>query len=453
MKFTLKNAAGDPISVRSLTLRKAGVKYFNLNHNVTTAATTNDESFTVTRDDASSEFFVAFRPIYDFDIRLETTFENRNYYYERKDVEFNKGKYYEVSVKMNMLHEIDLSKIESNFMAIDGDVLTGELANNVKISIADGATVTLSGANINGVDNTAYKWAGITCLGDATINLDGSNLVKGFHSDYPGIFVPAGKTLTIQGEGSLDASTNGHAAAIGGSKDAACGNIVIAGGTIIATGGAESAGIGCGPQFGCGDITISGGNVTATTESGPGIGGGGKYVDNKCGDIFISGGNIHATGTSGAGIGSQFEGRCGKITITGGTIVALSHSATGAPIGTGGEGSCGNILISGGDVETGYDYYFNLNCAAGIGNGYRGSHGTITITNGITRIKAIAGNDDASAWPIGDGSETEVGGLVTIGGAIVSGKDWDGTGISSDLVFDKSVAKTWLIYNPSKWTP
>ena len=56
--------------------------------------------------------------------------------------------------------------------------------------------------------------------------------------------VPEGSTLTIQGEGALDASSNGAGAGIGGGNGIACGNIVIAGGVITATGGTGAAGIG-----------------------------------------------------------------------------------------------------------------------------------------------------------------------------------------------------------------
>ena len=48
---------------------------------------------------------------------------------------------------------VDISTLSADFEAQDGDVLSGTLANNVKISIAAGATVTLSGARIN--DNDA----------------------------------------------------------------------------------------------------------------------------------------------------------------------------------------------------------------------------------------------------------------------------------------------------------
>ena len=62
--------------------------------------------------------------------------------------------------------EIPLSKVTSDYVAKDGDVLTGTLGKNVKISIADGATVTLKDATINGVNSDSYRWAGITCEGE-----------------------------------------------------------------------------------------------------------------------------------------------------------------------------------------------------------------------------------------------------------------------------------------------
>ena len=115
-----------------------------------------------------------------------------------------------------VIASIDLSKLTADYEAQDGDVLTGTLDGKkqpYKITIADGATVTLDGVTINGVSSSDVKWAGITCLGDATIILkDGSkNTVKGFYEDYPGIQAgPTGKTLVIKGEdqgtGSLDAS-------------------------------------------------------------------------------------------------------------------------------------------------------------------------------------------------------------------------------------------------------
>lgn len=186
---------------------------------------------------------------------------------------------------------INLSAVTANLTAQNGDVLTGTLGANVKISIADGATVTLNDVTINGDNSSSYYWAGINCEGDAVIVLTGNNTVKGFYQNQPGIHIAEGKTLTIRGDGSLTASSNGLGAGIGGGQYVACGNIVIEGGTINATGGDNAAAIGGGDGAACGNITITNG-VTAVTAikaetADNSIGAG--YAPGTCGTITIGG--------------------------------------------------------------------------------------------------------------------------------------------------------------------
>ena len=252
-----------------------------------------------------------------------------------------------------------LSTINANYTASDGETLTGTLASNVKISIADGATVALNNVNINGTNDSNYKWAGITCEGDATIILSGTNTVKGFYKFYPGIQAAAGKTLIIKSIGSLTASSNGNGAGIGGGIGVACGNIEIQGGTITATGGEYAAGIGGDFDATCGNITISGGTVTATGgKEAAGIGGGRRGTSgNSCGNILISGGTVTATGgEQAAGIGggrgnnSNNElSSCGTITITTGVTKVTATMGDGATnsIGAGYFGTCGTVTIGG----------------------------------------------------------------------------------------------------------
>ena len=156
------------------------------------------------------------------------------------------------------------------YVVQDGEVLTGTFGANDKISIADGATVTLNNVTVNGVNRDDYNWAGITCLGDCEIVLaeNSKNTVKGFYEDNPGIYVPVGNTLTISGTGSLDASSNGYGAGIGGGWGISCGSIVISGGTIVARGGAYAAGIGGGYEGTVGNITISGSDTKVTAIKG-----------------------------------------------------------------------------------------------------------------------------------------------------------------------------------------
>ena len=132
----------------------------------------------------------------------------------------------------------------------DGDVITGTLSDKVNIRIADNATVTIRNVTIQCKVDDAYDtknkldWAGLTCLGNATIILEGANTIYGFYIDNPGIFVPETCTLTIKGVGSLFAGSAAFGAGIGAGFNKPCGNIRIEGGTITARGGMGAAGIG-----------------------------------------------------------------------------------------------------------------------------------------------------------------------------------------------------------------
>ena len=252
---------------------------------------------------------------------------------------------------------VDLSMVVSNHTAQDGETLTGRLIRTVKISIADGAAVTLNNITINGYNSERCKWAGLTCEGNAAITLKGTNTVQGFHSDYSGIYVPEGKTLTIKGKGSLTALSGGrkddvYGAGIGACCFMPCGNIVIQRGTITATGGYNAAGIGGAQDAGCGDITITGGKITATGgNNGAGIGSGFR---GGCGNITITGGTTTAAGGYfAAGIGSGQKGSCGDITIndTVKKVTATRDNSAPNSVGAGYKGKCGKVIIDG--KETG----------------------------------------------------------------------------------------------------
>ena len=306
-------------------------------------------------------------------------------------------------------------------------ILTGTLAENYKISIADGVSVTLKDVTINGTHNYSYQWAGITCAGNATIILEGENTVKGFCQDYPGIFIAEGKTLVIKGAGKLEASSNNAAAGIGGGWAINCGNIEIQGGIITANGGGSSAGIGTGYNATCGTITISGGSVTAKGGvSGAGIGSGSAGSDGTatCGTITISGGSVDATGNNnGAGIGcggTGYDGTaiCGDILISGGTVDAKGACAG---IGSGGtrrgKSQCGNITISGGTVTATGDLG-----SAGIGSSLDNTSGTDTSKGG-----SICGN-----ITINGGTVTATGSSWSITGVGNKGAAAIGSGVLQD---------------------
>lgn len=242
---------------------------------------------------------------------------------------------------------VDLGTLQGDYEAQNNDVLTGVLSGDKKISIADGATITLRDANIT--LSSSAQYAGITPLGDAKIVLDGTNTVKGGNRNYPGIYVPAGKTLIIDGTGSLNASSHGCGCGIGGGFEKAAGNTVINGGTITATGGEFAAGIGSGQYGSCGNITITGGTITANGgDDAAGIGSG---DDGSCGNILITGGTVTANGRyTAAGIGSGYEATCGNITIadTVTQVTATKGKYSPNSIGAGDDGTCGTVTIEDG---------------------------------------------------------------------------------------------------------
>lgn len=293
------------------------------------------------------------------------------------------GKVYNVTRSI-----VDLATCSDSYAAQDGDYITKSGAGYFVgyVTIADGATVTLGGANIV-LDSSDKDHAAIHCLGDANIVLAGgtTNTVEALK--YAGIFVPESKTLTISGTGRLEATGTGGAG-IGGAYDVlsyqstSCGNIRITGGNITATGYDYCAGIGGGHKGSCGNISIEGGTIVATPTSFNGNGGA-------------------------AGIGSGWRGSCGNISITGGSVTATGsdyHNSEGAAgIGSGCGGSCGNITI-GSDV-TKIIATMSLGAVAPIGKGYSASScGTITI-DGLTTWTAGTATTHYS-WDVSNENKT-----------------------------------------------
>ena len=364
-----------------------------------------------------------------------------------------KNNIYPCNVKMH--RNVKLAELAGPFSALHGDVLQGILGGYYKISITDGAAVTLDNATINGEDNTSYPWAGLTCEGDATIILaDGTeNTVKGCDKRYPGILVPAGHKLIIQGgTGKLSAlaqyeeyySSYGGAG-IGGAYDSDCGDIEIQGGIIIAQGGHRGAGIG-GSGGGnsieithlCGAITISGGNVTAS--GGPSAAGIGGSENGTTGTITISGGTVKAYGgSSAAGIGSggdTYEGsrnsNCGNILIEGTASVEAHAGPRGAGIGSGWQAGCGSITIKGSANVTAYGgdaAWGGAGIGSGVGSLGQGC-GAISISTSGT-VTAMGGKDGAGIG-CGGSANARYGGCgditISAGTIIATGGDY-GAGI------------------------
>lgn len=419
VKFTITDKDGNDLNATKLTIEDTQNRILRDNWGSPAGADLDD--LVIEPASATNVIYAALSiwESYNGEGELFLTAEanGKTYVYGPKKVTFEHGKYYEVTVKMQEENPkaIYLWRKDVAFTAQDGDILIGEAMERYQISIADDATVTLRNVTINADGDYDYgAYAGITCLGDATITLEGTNYVCGFDEEYPGIYVPVGKTLTIEGSGKLTAESNGVGAGIGGAVDLSCGNIVINSGTIVAEGGNSCAAIGGGYEYEttsvtCGNITINGGDITATSGGDAAAIGSGSEHNASCGNITITGGTVRATnatgGYGGAGIGSGSHGHSGDILISGGTIIA-SGGKWCPGIGSCGKGSCGNI--------------------------------TITNANNQTSVTATKGND--GLYCIGNGEDSTCG-TITIGGMVYyNGSTWASTELKNTL---EATTFTW----------
>ena len=258
-------------------------------------------TYSVSRSAAAGPIYVAMQPVAtDKTISLVANDASNSYYKSVSGKELAANNMYPINVTMTQEgNVIDLSELAADCTAQNGDMLTGKLGNNYQVSIAAGATVTLNGASINydSYPVLSGAFAGITCLGNATLIISGTDYVKGLNSGYPGIFVPSGSTLTITGSGTLYALGDEYGAGIGSGrsdvtavKDA--GNIVIQGGRISSVGGYGAAGIGSGAgaqdnPSSCGNITIKSSVTDVDATAGTGAESIGRGDHSNCDTIII----------------------------------------------------------------------------------------------------------------------------------------------------------------------
>lgn len=280
---------------------------------------------------------------------------------------------------------INLSELTEDYIAQDGDVLTGTTGYSVRIA-AD-ATITLSNVTI-----TNWRNSPIQCLGNATINIeDGTvNTLKESDEDSesyarPALaFGPSGTTLTINGNtGRLNAIGGMFSPGIGcRASSGAYGGLIINGGiiSVYGNGASYTHGIGAtdinnhGPS--CGDITINGGTISASGSYGVGIGAGGA---SWCGAISINGGTItsHATGSIAIG------GNCSKVMIYGGEINASTN--TGVGIGS------SVVYIDGGTIVASASDWEGVGISGDKGVLIRSSITSLTASKGPYGANAIRG--------------------------------------------------------------
>ena len=268
-------------------------------------------------------------------------------------------------------------------------------------------------------------------------------LSDGCTLDVKGLYVPAGKTLTIYGQTGDTGKIYSHpggGAAIGGYSGHDNGNIVIHGGTIEATGADNCAAIGTNDSRTGGSITIYGGTITAQGGTdGAGIGGGENCSG---GTITIYGGTITANSNPSedpAGIGGGYKGAGGTITIWGGTITTCSRD--GAGIGGGDNSPGGNITIHGGTITCNYK---GNGQGARIGGGSDAGGGTIVIDGGVISANGNEsyGGGIGGGWHSATASITLGWTAASEGGISIKTSSFNGT---------VTLAQPFGIYMDNEW--
>ena len=281
---------------------------------------------------------------------------------------------------------INLSELTEDYIAQDGDVLTG--TTSYSIQIAADATITLSNVTI-----TNWRKSPIQCLGNATINIeDGSvNSLRDSDEDSnsygrPALaFGPSGTTLTINGNTGRLIAIGGRLSSAIGCRDnrVAYGGLIINGGVISAHGNSSyTSGIGAvgaddSHGSSCGDITINGGTINVAASDGIGIGAEGS---NSCGAITINGGTITSSAVRSTAIG----GNCSKVVINGGDINASTTTCVGI-------GSSGVVYIEGGTIVASASDWEGVGISGDKGVLIRSSITSLTASKGPYGANAIQG--------------------------------------------------------------
>ena len=327
----------------------------------TTPSTENYAMFTVeTIPDSSNDYKV--------DQAIENM-DNHNFLFTGHKLENGKSlsdysvpaNLIDASVNMDLSNgSITISKINDVICLEQNGQMQVMLPNKENISISQSSeqtenTITVEG-NVDGSQPIILENLNISCEHPIVVE-EGADVNLIFHNnnsltatncqkstDYPAIEVPGGATVTLSGDGSLNATANGYAAAIGtkgyyrDGKDHSDGNkssgtVQIEDSLNVKAHSAYGAGIGGGAingssceqhAFDNGTVIIKGSAVVealGSTEGGysAGIGGGGCYTS-TCAAVGGNGGdvqileNAHVTavckGSLGAGIGGG--GGCGK---------------------------------------------------------------------------------------------------------------------------------------------
>lgn len=222
----------------------------------------------------------------------------------------------------------EIEKTEKIYIKQDKDTTS----NTIKVGMTRGATassslnptIVLQGINVQTQGKSIF-YLNEHC--SATLELEGDNVM--YSPLFGGVAESTVRamptcTLTIQGDGTLTATSDGNAG-IGN-----VGHLVINNGTIIANGGSGGAGIGGADNVSGIDVTINGGKVIATGDGNAAGIGGGAGNNGTAGTFTMNGGTVIAKSkNNGKGIGGGGKSTSddmNKITINGGSVCATMYS-------------------------------------------------------------------------------------------------------------------------------
>ena len=247
-----------------------------------------------------------------------------------------------------------------------------------------------------------------------------------------GVSVVDSSNITISGGTVFAQSPDGAGIGDGQNNDGSAIVIAISGGTVEAV-STNGAGIGGGmieslsgmvnfeKTYSGGEITISGGSVSAQSTNGAGIGSGAVIYDVEevserntpevnGGEITVSGGTVSAQSVRGAGIG----GGSGQVTVGSNVTVASGHTSPSLTLSS---GSGGTVTISGGTVEAistegvgigsgGMPFYQSeshyvdqyIHCVSGKAGTFTTGPDGNAMLFATGRIAHIEDDDDTPAW-------------------------------------------------------
>ncbi len=247
---------------------------------------------------------------------------------------------------------VEISNIDSSVPTDSRIVVAGEI----------NADVTLAGVNISTLrsENGGSPFEIEPGDGEVKVTLADGTANKLTAAIYKAALSKNGGsgTLTIDGNGSLEAEGGPYAAAIGSDFNNIVRSIRIDGGNIKATATYGGAGIGSGGSgtaalvtvetlpdggtvaYSCSGITVNGGNITAESDYGAGIGCGNSSANSEtvyaARDITVNGGTVIASSEyMAAGIGAGMNCAAKNVRINGGVVTASTKNED-----CGGIGSC-----------------------------------------------------------------------------------------------------------------